>query len=94
MLITVTAGFTLRPKLPKSRKESVDVIVTDHHEPTDKIPHCVATLNPKLLTDNPYPNRDLTGVGVAFKLAHGVTNQLVSEGEDLAKESRPKSSWI
>jgi single-stranded-DNA-specific exonuclease len=31
--------------------------------------------------NNPYPNRDLTGVGVAFKLAHGVTNQLTSEGK-------------
>src|SRR5258708_35591210 len=27
-----------------------------------------------------FPNRDLTGVGVAFKLAHAVTLQLVAEG--------------
>lgn len=58
----------------------VDVIVTDHHEPTDKIPHCIATLNPKLL-NNTYPNRELTGVGVAFKLAHAITKQLVAEGK-------------
>ncbi|MEX2305681.1 MAG: DHHA1 domain-containing protein, partial [Waddliaceae bacterium] len=52
------------------------VIVTDHHEPTDAIPNCVATLNPKLNKQS-YPNRDLTGVGVAFKLAHAITNTLV-----------------
>ena len=61
-------------------KKNIDVIITDHHEPTDKIPHCVATLNPKLINST-YPNRDLTGVGVAFKLAHAMINYLVSKGE-------------
>lgn len=54
----------------------IDVIVTDHHEPTSKIPLCIATLNPKLLNST-YPNRDITGVGVAFKLAHALTNRLI-----------------
>jgi single-stranded-DNA-specific exonuclease len=40
----------------------------------------LATLNPKLLHQT-YPNRDLTGVGVAFKLAHALTNHLVSAGK-------------
>jgi len=79
LLITVDCGITAAGEIAKVVEKGVDVIVTDHHEPTDKIPHCVATLNPKLV-DNAYPNRDLTGVGVAFKLAHAVTNQLVAEG--------------
>ncbi|HRD55605.1 MAG TPA: single-stranded-DNA-specific exonuclease RecJ [Parachlamydiaceae bacterium] len=80
LLITVDCGITSAGEIAKVVEKNVDVIVTDHHEPTDKIPHCVATLNPKLV-NNSYPNRDLTGVGVAFKLAHAVTNQLVSEGK-------------
>lgn len=80
LLITVDCGITAAVEIAKVAAQNVDVIITDHHEPTDKIPHCVATLNPKLL-NNPYPNRDLTGVGVAFKLAHGVTNYLTSEGK-------------
>jgi single-stranded-DNA-specific exonuclease len=80
LLITVDCGITAAVEIAKVVEAGVDVIITDHHEPTDKIPHCVATLNPKLL-NNSYPNRDLTGVGVAFKLAHAVTNQLVSEGK-------------
>ncbi len=79
LLITVDCGITAAIEIAKVVEKNVDVIITDHHEPTDKIPHCVATLNPKLL-NNSYPNRDLTGVGVAFKLAHAVTLQLVAEG--------------
>lgn len=80
LLITVDCGITAAVEIAKVAAKNVDVIITDHHEPTDKIPHCVATLNPKLV-NNSYPNRDLTGVGVAFKLAHGITNQLTSEGK-------------
>lgn len=79
LLITVDCGITAAAEIAKVAAQNVDVIITDHHEPTDKIPHCVATLNPKLVS-NTYPNRDLTGVGVAFKLAHGITNQLTAEG--------------
>ncbi len=80
LLITVDCGITAAVEIAKVAAQNVDVIITDHHEPTDKIPHCVATLNPKLVS-NTYPNRDLTGVGVAFKLAHGITNQLTAEGK-------------
>ena len=85
LLITVDCGITAAVEIAKVAAQNVDVIITDHHEPTDKIPHCVATLNPKLV-NNPYPNRDLTGVGVAFKLAHGITNQLTSEGKIFSKK--------
>lgn len=80
LLITVDCGITAAEEIAQVVEQGVDVIVTDHHEPTDKIPHCAATLNPKLL-NNPYPNRDLTGVGVAFKLAHAIINQLVAENK-------------
>jgi single-stranded-DNA-specific exonuclease len=80
LLITVDCGITAAVEIAKVAACNVDVIITDHHEPTDKIPHCIATLNPKLV-NNSYPNRELTGVGVAFKLIHGVTIQLTAEGK-------------
>lgn len=80
LLITVDCGITAANEIANCVEKGIDVIVTDHHEPTDKIPHCVATLNPKLV-NNLYPNRHLTGVGVAFKLAHGITNHFVAEGK-------------
>ncbi|MBI3508957.1 MAG: single-stranded-DNA-specific exonuclease RecJ [Chlamydiia bacterium] len=76
LLITVDCGITAAKEIQEVVEQGIDVIVTDHHEPTSKIPNCVATLNPKLI-NSPYPNRDITGVGVAFKLAHGLLNQLI-----------------
>ena len=80
LLITVDCGITSASEMTYAAEKGIDIIVTDHHEPTAKLPHCIATLNPKLLNST-YPNRDLTGVGVAFKLAHALTNFLISKGE-------------
>ena len=79
LLITVDCGISATDEVAEATKRKIDVIITDHHEPTDKNPHCIATLNPKIIKST-YPNRDLTGVGVAFKLAHGLTNYLVTNG--------------
>ncbi len=80
LIVTVDCGITSANEIEEAVRRRVDVIVTDHHEPTAKLPHCVATLNPKL-QGSTYPNRNLTGVGVAFKLAHAITNLLISSGE-------------
>ncbi|MBS0603702.1 MAG: single-stranded-DNA-specific exonuclease RecJ [Verrucomicrobia bacterium] len=79
LIITVDCGITSATEIEEAVRRKIDVIVTDHHEPTAKIPHCIATLNPKLINST-YPNRALTGVGVAFKLAHAITNALISNG--------------
>ncbi len=76
LMITVDCGITAAKEIQEVVQNGIDVIVTDHHEPTSKIPNCIATLNPKLINST-YPNRELTGVGVAFKLAHALTNQLI-----------------
>jgi single-stranded-DNA-specific exonuclease len=80
LLITVDCGITAGDEIEDLIKNNIDVIITDHHEPTAGIPHCIATLNPKTL-HNTYPNRELTGVGVAFKLAHAIANDLIKKKE-------------
>lgn len=80
LMITVDCGITAAKEIQEVVQHGIDVIITDHHEPTSKIPNCVATLNPKLINST-YPNRELTGVGVAFKLAHAITNQLIENEE-------------
>jgi single-stranded-DNA-specific exonuclease len=76
LLITVDCGITAAKEIEEVVQKGIDVIVTDHHEPTSKIPLCVATLNPKLINST-YPNRELTGVGVALNLAHALTEKLI-----------------
>lgn len=90
LMITVDCGITAAKEIEKIFAHNIDVIVTDHHEPTDKIPHCIATLNPKLVNQR-YPNRELTGVGVAFKLIHGLMNFLVNKKDPLSKKIDLKS---
>lgn len=80
LFITVDCGITAADEIKEFLHHHIDVIISDHHEPTAKIPNCIAILNPKL-EKNTYSNRDLTGVGVAFKLAHGLTNAFVSNGK-------------
>lgn len=45
----------------------MDVVVTDHHQPREKLPACTAVVNPHR-KDQQGGFRDLAGVGVAFKL--------------------------
>ncbi len=85
LLITVDCGITAAQEIEEVARAGIDVIVTDHHEPTERLPHCIATLNPKLINST-YPNRELTGVGVAFKLAHAVTNALIEAEEPSAAQ--------
>jgi single-stranded-DNA-specific exonuclease len=77
LLITVDCGITAREEeIGELKQEQVDLIITDHHEPTSRVQSCCAILNPKT-EDSGYPNRHLTGVGVAFKLAHAIFQQMV-----------------
>ena len=92
LLITVDCGITAAKEIEEVVQHGIDVIVTDHHEPTSKIPHCVATLNPKLINST-YPNRDLTGVGVAFKLIHAITNHLI-ENEEISPSKVDLKSYL
>ena len=49
----------------------IDVIVTDHHLPEAELPAALAVLNPNR-PDCPYPEKNLCGAGVAFKLAQAL----------------------
>ena len=71
LLITVDCGITAIPEIKSLRELGIDTIITDHHTPDEKLPDADMILNP-LQKGCPYPDKNLAGVGIAFKLAAGL----------------------
>jgi len=69
LAISVDCGIRAHEPLYWARDNGLDVIITDHHLPDEGegVPPCYAVLNPNQLGCN-YPDKNLAGVGVAFKL--------------------------
>lgn len=81
LIITVDTGITAIDEVEYARSVGIDVVVTDHHEPGEKIPKAVAIINPK--TDGErYPD-ELSGVGVAFKFAQALYHAHNQDERDL-----------
>ena len=80
LIVTVDCGSTSKEEIEFAKTLGLDIIVSDHHSlEDDKIPNCLM-LNPKL-ESNTYPFKDLSGCGVAFKLAQGI-ERVCSEKKD------------
>jgi len=71
LIITVDCGITATAEAQFCLRHEVDLIITDHHECKDELPCAVAVVDPHRKND-PYPHRNLAGVGVAFKLAAAI----------------------
>lgn len=68
LIVTVDCGISAAEPLAEAVAAGVDVIVTDHHTPPSQLPAVTAVVHPNL-PGGQYPNADLAGAGVAFKLA-------------------------
>jgi single-stranded-DNA-specific exonuclease len=90
LIVSVDTGIRASAVVERARELSVDVVVTDHHLPEAELPRAVAVINPNR-PDCPYPNKDLCGVGVAFKLSEALLSQL---GWDPAKLRRVLDSFL
>ena len=86
LIVTVDCGISAVAEVERARELGIDVVITDHHEPSGTVPRACAVVNPKL-TGCLYPYRDLSGVGVAFKLAWAMA-QTFSPGKRVEPEFR------
>ena len=66
LIITVDNGIAARNEVGYVRDHGVDIVVTDHHEPSDLVPVDVPVTDPKISESS--PSRELAGAGVALKL--------------------------
>jgi single-stranded-DNA-specific exonuclease len=73
LVVSIDCGIRAHEPLYWARDHGLDVIITDHHLPDEKegAPPAFAVLNPNQ-AGCPYPDKNLAGVGVAFKLVHAL----------------------
>lgn len=71
LIITVDCGISNVAEIAHAKELGLDVIVTDHHNPPEKIPEADVILDPKM-QDSLYPFKDISGAAVAFKLVQAI----------------------
>jgi len=72
LVITVDCGIRSPDEALHARMIGLDLIITDHHHPSEgPLPPAIAVINPKQPGDV-YPDKDLAGVGIAYKLAEAL----------------------
>ena len=85
LIITVDCGITAVSEAELCRELGIDLVITDHHECKDTLPCAAAVVDPHR-PDGGYPHKNLSGVGVAFKLAAalcGSQEEVLSEYADM-----------
>ncbi len=96
LIISVDTGIRAFAVVERARELGLDCIITDHHLPVrpgpeaSGVPRAVAVLNPKQPNCS-YPDKNLCGAGVAFKLAQAV---LVAQGLEAAQVARMLASFL
>jgi len=79
LLITVDSGINCLAGVSRARELGIQVIVTDHHLPGERLPPAAAIVNPNQPGD-PFPSKALAGVGVVFYLLGAVRGVLREAG--------------
>jgi single-stranded-DNA-specific exonuclease len=82
LAISVDCGIRAHEPLYWARDNGLDVIITDHHLPDEGegVPPCYAVLNPNQKGCD-YPDKNLAGVGVAFKLVDALFKERAREAQ-------------
>jgi single-stranded-DNA-specific exonuclease len=73
LVITVDCGIRSIIEAEHARELGLDLIISDHHHPAEELPPALAIINPKQAAD-PYPEKELAGVGLAYKLAQSLVS--------------------
>jgi len=91
LVITVDCGIRSPFEVEHGNQLGLDTIISDHHHPGPDLPRAMAIINPKQAGDD-YPEKNLAGVGLAFKLAEGLWQHLDRKNSsDLAILNHPEA---
>mgnify|MGYP000191887076 FL=1 len=75
LIITLDCGIKSHERVAYARERRIDMIITDHHTPSETLPEALAVLNPKR-ADCSYPYKELCGCGIGFKLVQALCKTL------------------
>lgn len=81
LIISVDCGIRSWEEADYARSAGMDLIITDHHTPLDQLPAAFAVINPKQVGDI-YPEKNLAGVGLAYKLVEALSQSQQYPGLD------------
>ena len=84
LMITVDCGISGLEEVEYANSLGIEIIITDHHEPAEKLPEAIAVIDAKR-KDNKYPFNQLAGVGVVFKLIQAISKELKLEEKEYLK---------
>lgn len=70
LIIALDCGIKAHEAIQFANQKNIEVIVCDHHLPSDELPEAYAILNPKQ-ADCTYPYKELSGCAIGFKLIEG-----------------------
>lgn len=76
LIITCDCGTTSSKEIEFAKTQGIEVIITDHHRPKEKIPPALSILNPEVSPS--YPFSKLAGVGVVFKFLQALSQKIPS----------------
>lgn len=82
LIVTVDNGVSGKAAIDYANQRGVDVVITDHHALPAELPDAVAIVHPAYPGDE-YEGGDLSGVGVAFKVAWALLGEFPAELLDL-----------
>lgn len=83
LVVTVDCGIRSPAEALHARTVGLDLIISDHHHPDgDNLPPALAVINPKQHGD-PYPDKDLAGVGIAYKIAEALIQEMGKVKDDI-----------
>ena len=80
LIVTCDCGVSNFEDVELAKQKGIDVVITDHHHIARKLPKAYAVICAKKKNEK-YPYQELTGVGVAFKLAQAIQSKLKSKLE-------------
>ena len=92
LIVTVDCGINSMQAAEFAGQFGIELIITDHHQPSDQLPQAAAIVHPAI--EDSYANQDSAGAMVAYKLAWAIANEFTTGGSTKLTTGKKLSSEL